>query len=381
MPLPASTPHRTSLGATRRVILGVDLTAAGAGSAGHRARGAVGPRPFDGQRFVGLVRTADRALLDLVALDEGFVLHPGRPRAAGRLDAAVAAARAVPHTRSIGLVAAVDPFALDAAHVAAAVARIDRASAGRAGWQVAAPSATAEPDEAWAARAEPAVVAVARAWGGESVAAGDAAAGGGGVPPQCRPPVVVRVRSEACTVLAGRVADVARVAAADAAQAAQLRTAVRAAAVAAARAPDAVRVVVDAVVVLSSDRESAQARLELVEAEGSGATGALMVAGTPGRLATVIADWHAAGAADGFVLRPSALGPDLDAIAHHLVPELQRAGLFRTGRSAGTLRESLGLRGAPRARAGADGEGRPRRATTIPRPPLERRAPDQLVDA
>src|SRR5690606_41683955 len=70
----------------RPLLLGVDLTAAGARPGAHRDRGPVPPRAFDGEHFLPLVRTADEALLDLVTLDEGFLLHPGRGRMTGRLD-------------------------------------------------------------------------------------------------------------------------------------------------------------------------------------------------------------------------------------------------------------------------------------------------------
>jgi alkanesulfonate monooxygenase SsuD/methylene tetrahydromethanopterin reductase-like flavin-dependent oxidoreductase (luciferase family) len=333
----------------------------------------VPPRPFDGERFLQLVRTADRGLLHLVTLDEDFLLHPGRSQVTGRLDTVVAAARAARVTTGIGLVPAVDTAHLEAAHAAVALSSVDRATAGRAGWQASRQTAAAEPDEAWAARVEPGIQAVHQVWTGRPGSGGGAVQldadgrfrvdhdgirfavrgrtpGVGPLSP-VRPPVVVRVRSAASAALAGRAADVARVVAADAAQAVRLRRLVRDSALSAGRDPEEVRVLAEVYVVLAAERASARARLELVEAlEGTAPMrGALVVADTPDELATLIADWTAVGAADGFLLRPSSLSSDLDTITGHLVPALQRAGLFRTERAGMTLRAALGL---PDARAG-----------------------------
>lgn len=397
----SSTPHASRAQTTTdHVVLGVDLTAAGARPGVHRPRGPVTALPFDAARFVSLVRDADRGLLDLVVLDEGFLLHPGRRRVTGRLDAAVAATRVAPHTLGIGLVAAIDTFHVEPAHAAAAVASVDRASAGRAGWQVALPTAPPVPDDVWAARAEPGVKAVTSVWDGTSVADGTVAldaegrfrvdhdgvrfavraSGTGEAEPfvRSRPPVVVRVRSESSAAFAGRAADVARIAVTDVAHAVRLRTLVRDAAAAAGRDPDALRVIAEAYVVLAADVRSAQARLELLEVlEGPEvADGALVFAGTASELAVLAAEWHAAGAVDGFLLRPSSLGPDLDSIVDHLVPRLQRAGLFRTERTSPTLRGSLGLPESP-------GPAAARRAVPVSatRSTLARRPSARLVNA
>ena len=53
-----------------------------------------------------------------------------------RLDAALVAARLAPRTQGIGLVAAVGTTHTAPAHISTAIATIDQASAGRAGWQV-----------------------------------------------------------------------------------------------------------------------------------------------------------------------------------------------------------------------------------------------------
>jgi alkanesulfonate monooxygenase SsuD/methylene tetrahydromethanopterin reductase-like flavin-dependent oxidoreductase (luciferase family) len=365
-PQPTSLPsaHHSS----RHVVLGVDLTSAGARPGAHRARGPIPPRPFDSARFLQLVRTADRGLLDLVTLDEGFLLHPGRGQVTGRLDTAVAAARAARVTAGIGLVAAVDTVHVEAAHAAVALSSVDRASGGRAGWQAVRQTAVPEPDEVWAARVEPGIRSVTQVWTGRPgtgtgaveldaegrfrvdhdgirFAVRGRSADGDEQAARVSPPVVVRVRSEASAALAGRTADVARIAVTDAAQAVRLRRLVRDSALSVGRDPEELRVLAEVYVVLAAERASARARLELVEAlEGKAPEGgALVVADTPDELAVLLADWAAVGAADGFLLRPSSLSSDLDMITDHLVPALQRAGLFRTERTATTLRGSLGL--------------------------------------
>ncbi|PUB31551.1 alkanesulfonate monooxygenase SsuD/methylene tetrahydromethanopterin reductase-like flavin-dependent oxidoreductase (luciferase family) [Promicromonospora sp. AC04] len=369
MPYPSQPTSLSSTGPlSRPVVLGVDLTSAGARPGAHRARGPVAPRPFDGERFLHLVRTADRGLLDFVSLDEGFLLHPGRSQVTGRLDTAVAAARAARVTAGVGLVAAVDTVHVEAAHAAVALSSIDRASSGRAGWQAVRQGTLPEPDEAWAARVELGIRSVTQVWTGRPGTGSGAVeldaegrfrvdhdgirfavrgrpAGGGDTLPQVPPPVVVRVRSDASAALAGRTADIARIAVTDAAHAVRLRRLVRDSALSAGRDPEDVRVLAEAYVVLAAERASARARLELVEAlEGRESMGGgLVVADTPNELATLIADWTGVGAVDGFLLQPSSLSSDLDTITDHLVPALQHAGLYRTERSATTLRGSLGL--------------------------------------
>ncbi|MFD7311647.1 LLM class flavin-dependent oxidoreductase [Promicromonospora sp. NPDC059942] len=366
MPYP-SQPTSLAPTSSRPVVLGVDLTSAGARPGAHRARGPVAPRPFDGERFLHLVRTADRGLLDFVSLDEGFLLHPGRSQVTGRLDTAVAAARAARVTAGIGLVAAVDTVHVEAAHAAVALSSIDRASSGRAGWQAVRQGKLPESDDAWAARVELGIRSVTQVWTGRPGSGSGAveldaegrfrvdhdgirfAVRGrraeGDALPQVPPPVVVRVRSEASAALAGRTADVARITVTDAAHAVRLRRLVRDAALSAGRDPEELRVLAEVYVVLAQERASARARLELVEAlEGTAAMGdGLVVADTPDELATLIADWTTVGAVDGFLLRPSSLSSDLDTITDHLVPALQQAGLFRTERTATSLRGSLGL--------------------------------------
>lgn len=420
--MPHPQPSTPTTSTPSPLVVGVDLTAAGARPGVHRARGIVQPRSFDAERFVSLVRRADDGGLDLVTLDEGFLLHPGRRQVTGRLDAAVAAARVAPHTRRAGLVAAVDTAHVDPAHVAQAVARVDQASSGRAGWQVGLPAGAVVQDDAWAEQARGAAARVVRHWDGlASGATGDTAGAvtvddegrfrvdhdgirfavrrhrpaegqatdgrrDGGTR-QGRPPVVVSVRGEAAIDLAARTADVVRVAATAPARAIRLRARLRDAAEAAGRDPDTLRVLTEAYVVLAEYRASAQARLELVEAlEGPEISGGLLVvAGTPDDLAETIVDWRAAGASDGFLLRPSSLGPDLDALVDGVLPRLVRDGVRAVASPAPrTLRATLGLPDAGPAVGIAAGAGTvvaPAAGTARPRARAGRTADSRLVRA
>ncbi|GAT16629.1 LLM class flavin-dependent oxidoreductase [Mycolicibacterium thermoresistibile] len=75
----------------------------------------------------------------------------------------------------------------------------------------------------------------------------------------------------------------------------------------------------------------------------SGGRGHRVFAGTPEQVADTIEEWFTTGAADGFNLIPPALPSSLTAFVDHVVPELQRRGLFRTEYTGTTLRDHLGL--------------------------------------
>jgi FMN-dependent oxidoreductase (nitrilotriacetate monooxygenase family) len=67
------------------------------------------------------------------------------------------------------------------------------------------------------------------------------------------------------------------------------------------------------------------------------------IKGTPQRIADVMEEWFAAGAADGFMMQFATLPDGLEDFVRLVVPELQRRGLFRTAYTGTTLREHLGL--------------------------------------
>ncbi|URS59096.1 LLM class flavin-dependent oxidoreductase [Pseudomonas sp. Y39-6] len=76
----------------------------------------------------------------------------------------------------------------------------------------------------------------------------------------------------------------------------------------------------------------------------AGGRGHYSLIGTATQIADQLQIWFEQGAADGFnVLVPHLPGGLVD-FAHHVVPELQRRGLFRTEYEGKTLRENLGLK-------------------------------------
>jgi alkanesulfonate monooxygenase SsuD/methylene tetrahydromethanopterin reductase-like flavin-dependent oxidoreductase (luciferase family) len=67
------------------------------------------------------------------------------------------------------------------------------------------------------------------------------------------------------------------------------------------------------------------------------------IIGTPESIADDLQTWFEGGAADGFAVLPAYFPDGLKEFATHVIPELQRRGLFRTEYSGHTLRENLGL--------------------------------------
>lgn len=67
------------------------------------------------------------------------------------------------------------------------------------------------------------------------------------------------------------------------------------------------------------------------------------IAGTAAQIADELQHWHESGAADGFVIAPAYLPTGLREFVDHVVPELQRRGLFRTKYEGATLRDRLDL--------------------------------------
>jgi FMN-dependent oxidoreductase (nitrilotriacetate monooxygenase family) len=68
-----------------------------------------------------------------------------------------------------------------------------------------------------------------------------------------------------------------------------------------------------------------------------------LLVGTPEQIADSMQEWAEAGAADGFTIAPPVLPSGLTAFVDHVVPVLQRRGLFRTEYDLGTLRQRFGL--------------------------------------
>jgi FMN-dependent oxidoreductase (nitrilotriacetate monooxygenase family) len=74
-----------------------------------------------------------------------------------------------------------------------------------------------------------------------------------------------------------------------------------------------------------------------------GGRGHRTLAGTPEQIADSLEEWFRAGAADGFNIMPAALPAGLEAFVDHVVPELQRRGLFRREYTGSTLRDHYAL--------------------------------------
>jgi alkanesulfonate monooxygenase SsuD/methylene tetrahydromethanopterin reductase-like flavin-dependent oxidoreductase (luciferase family) len=79
------------------------------------------------------------------------------------------------------------------------------------------------------------------------------------------------------------------------------------------------------------------------ELDAMAADNRLRFVGTPEQLAAHLAEWHAAGACDGFDLLPAVMPLDLDLLVNDVVPRLRARGLRPGGYEGRTLREHLGL--------------------------------------
>jgi N-acetyl-S-(2-succino)cysteine monooxygenase len=75
----------------------------------------------------------------------------------------------------------------------------------------------------------------------------------------------------------------------------------------------------------------------------AGGRGHRVFAGTPEQIADQIEEWFTQGAADGFNVMPPYLPGALADFVDHVVPILQRRGLFRTDYTGHTLRDHYGL--------------------------------------
>lgn len=75
-----------------------------------------------------------------------------------------------------------------------------------------------------------------------------------------------------------------------------------------------------------------------------GGKGHRIVAGAPEQIADSIEEWFLSGAADGFNIMPDVLPSGAEAFVEHVVPILQKRGLFRTEYEGRTFRDRLGLK-------------------------------------
>jgi len=92
-----------------------------------------------------------------------------------------------------------------------------------------------------------------------------------------------------------------------------------------------------------------------------GGRGHRTFSGTPEQVADAIESWWQSGAADGFNVMPPVLPSGLVHFVDHVVPILQKRGLFRTVYEGITLRDHYGLSRPPNANLAA-----PRRSAPEP---------------
>ncbi|MZD09864.1 LLM class flavin-dependent oxidoreductase [Streptomyces sp. SID5785] len=326
------------------------------------------PQTRTAEPYERLVRLAEHGALDFVTLHDSFDA-PGP-------DSLAVLSRLAPRTSRVGLVPTVTTTHTEPFHVQAAVATLDWVSRGRAGWRPDVSSGTAEarlvgrrepapPAELWAEAGD--VVEVSRklwdSWEDDAeirdVATGrfvdrdrlhhvdhrgpTFAVRGPSIvprPPQGHPVTVLGTGSPEEFETAARHADVALVAETGPARLAATREALRRRAAEHGRDPDALRVLAALRIDLGGGEHAAQPGHgggPLPTDEGP------LYRGGPVDLADLVADWHRAGAADGFHLTPLDPRRDLERLVNATVPLLQHRALFRTFYPGSTLREHLGL--------------------------------------
>jgi alkanesulfonate monooxygenase SsuD/methylene tetrahydromethanopterin reductase-like flavin-dependent oxidoreductase (luciferase family) len=306
------------------------------------------------------------------------------------LDAVAIAARVAAVTHGIGLLPQAAVTHTEPFHLAKAIASLDFASLGRAGWEVTV-SEGAEQAQAFGRKgaqdadslwheADEAIEVVSRLWDSledhaeirdESTGrfidrdklhyidfAGDnfSVKGPSITPrsPQGRPIVVVRADDTPSTVVAIHRADLIRITATDLDAAAARRATLRTAITGADRDPDAVQVLLDIDIHLADSDEAAHSEVVQLDRWTEPITtdsepNTLRHIGTPDSLRELLSAIRDSGAADGVVLRPLAVPATLQLlIATPLLGIYTRAG-HPEGRSADiqnstyTLRARLGL--------------------------------------
>ena len=75
----------------------------------------------------------------------------------------------------------------------------------------------------------------------------------------------------------------------------------------------------------------------------AGGRGHFQLVGSVAHVADIMESWFSEGAADGFNVIPPMFPTGVEQIVQHLIPELQRRGLFRRAYEGRTLRQKLGL--------------------------------------
>ena len=389
--------------ATDHLHIAAALDGAGWHPAAWREPAARPDALFSPGYWADLARTAERGLLDFVAIEDTFGIQSGllgnndpdrTDQVRGRLDALLTASFLAPLTSRIGLVPVVSVTHTEPFHVAKATATLDHTSLGRAGWQPRVSARAAEAAlvgrrtvadvrradlrdglpsgladlfteaadvvevvralwDSWEDGAEIRDVATRRFIDRDRVHHVDFAGRFFSVrgpsitprPPQGQPVVAVLAHRAEPYELAARAADLVHLTPGGPGfpDAAGVLADVGRAVDAVGGRVEPLRAFGDLVVVLDTPDEPARERLRRLDATAPIVSDAAVFAGSAAELADLLLGWQALGF-HGARLRPAVLPDDLDRIVDDLVPELQRRGRFRTAYpEAGGLRGLLGL--------------------------------------
>ncbi|CAN5273082.1 LLM class flavin-dependent oxidoreductase [soil metagenome] len=364
--------------------LGVALDGAGWHPAAWRTADARPTELFSGRYWRDLVQTAERGDIDLVTFEDalglqtqGFgdiELETGEVR--GRLDALLIASFVAPSTSRIGLVPTVTVTHTEPFHVSTALATLDYASEGRAGWR---PVVSGRAHEAahFGRRevdlgqlqelfdeAGDAITVVRGLWDSwdDDAVIRDHATGrfldnsrvqpihfvgdrftvrGPSIsprPPQGQPLVTILAHQTVPYRLAAQQADIVYITPHSEAQVVSILDEVRQAEKFVSRTREPLSVWADVIVGIAATEAEASARLAWLDGHGKLTSDALVITGTARTVADRLLAWHGLGI-DGFRLRPLVLPTDLTAIVDQLAPLLAGA----RNAEATTLRERLGF--------------------------------------
>jgi alkanesulfonate monooxygenase SsuD/methylene tetrahydromethanopterin reductase-like flavin-dependent oxidoreductase (luciferase family) len=386
---------------TQPFSLAVALDGAGWHPAAWREPEARPTKLFTGSYWRDLVRQAEAGGIDLVTIEDALGLQTDgfgpatlrNDRVTGRLDALLLASWLAPATKRIGLVPTVTTTHTEPFHVSTAIASLDYASRGRAGWRVQVSGRAHESAhfgrksvpgftpgvfddrfttalESLFGEAADSVEVVRGLWDSweDDAEIRDVVAGrfldntrvhpihfsgdhfsvrGPSItprPPQGQPPVFVLAHQTVPYRLAAGRADVVFITPHDEGQVDSIIAEVRDAEQYVERTGEPVQIWADVIVAIDETRDAATARLErLNDLSGSPfVSDAVILTGSAQEVADRLLGWHRQGI-EGFRLRPLALPHDLVSITERLVPILRSADVLNDDDESTTLRSRLGL--------------------------------------